>query len=292
MILVVDSGSSKCDWIIADKAGKYVAKSKTKGLNPLILSSKEIEETLWEASEIVSFKNLISEIYFYGAGCGTVEANCKIKGCLSSVFKNSKTIDIKEDIVGAVYAATKKPGVIAILGTGSNCCYFNGDEIIQKAPSLGYMIADDASGNYFGKELLKSFYLHQMPEDLAFSFIEQYDADLNTLFQKLYNSRYPNRYLASYASFIFKHKEHPFIQKILDKGIRMFVENYLMLYVEELKNTPIHFVGSVAYYAQDTINKILQEKGYVVRSFIQRPIDELIKTLIFSSTSTSLEKIS
>ncbi|WP_299437986.1 BadF/BadG/BcrA/BcrD ATPase family protein [uncultured Aquimarina sp.] len=292
MILVVDSGSSKCDWIIADETGKHIAKSKTKGLNPLILSSKEIEDVLWEASEIVYFKNSISEIYFFGAGCGTEEANYKIQTCLSKVFENCKIINIKEDIVGAVYAATKEPGIIAILGTGSNCCYFDGNEIIQKAPSLGYMIADDASGNYFGKELLKSFYLHQMPEDLVISFTQQYDADLNKLFQKLYNSQYPNRYLASYASFIFKHKEHPFIQRILDKGIRLFIENYLMLYTEELNNAPIHFVGSVAYYAQDTINKILQEKGYVVRSYIQRPIDKLIKTLVFNLTPTSLEKIS
>jgi len=291
MILVVDSGSSKCDWIIVDEARKYIAKSKTKGLNPLILSSKEIEGVLQEATEIIFFKNSISEIHFFGAGCGTEEANDKIKVCLSKVFENCKIINIQEDIVGAVYAATKEPGIIAILGTGSNCCYFDGNEIIQKAPSLGYMIADDASGNYFGKELLKSFYLHQMPEDLITSFTEEYDADLNRLFQKLYNSQYPNRYLASYASFIFKHKEHPFIQRILDKGIRLFIKNYLMLYAEELNNAPIHFVGSVAYYAQDTINKILQEKGYVARSFIQRPIDKLIKTLVFSPTSTPLEKI-
>ena len=56
---------------------------------------------------------------------------------------------------------SKEPAVVCILGTGSNCSYFNGKEIEQPVKSLGFSLMDDASGNYFGKQLLlKSYHFH------------------------------------------------------------------------------------------------------------------------------------
>jgi N-acetylglucosamine kinase-like BadF-type ATPase len=43
---------------------------------------------------------------------------------------------------------------VSILGTGSNCSYFDGKELHQKY-NHGY-IMDDCSGNVFGKELIES----------------------------------------------------------------------------------------------------------------------------------------
>ncbi len=292
MILVADSGSTKCDWVIVDNTGKHIVKYETNGVNPLMLSQPEIINMINKPSEILYLKNLVSEIYFYGAGCGTEKANDKIRTSLLSVFESAQVIEVHEDIIAAVHATTKEPGVIAILGTGSNCCYFDGVEVVQKTPSLGYILADDASGNYFGKELLKSFYLHQMPKDIESDFKKTFDSDLNILFQKLYNSQYPNRYLASYAGFLFEHIQHPFIKKILNKGIGSFIENYLMLYAKELTNTPIHFVGSIAYYSQDIINQLLHEKGFHAKSFIKKPIDKLINAIVYNTTLTALKKIS
>jgi N-acetylglucosamine kinase-like BadF-type ATPase len=45
--------------------------------------------------------------------------------------------------------------IVSILGTGSNCSYFDGKELHQKVQSLGYIIMDDCSGNVFGKELIR-----------------------------------------------------------------------------------------------------------------------------------------
>ena len=47
-----------------------------------------------------------------------------------------------------MYAASK-PGekcIVCILGTGSNCTYFDGKEIEQRVDSLGYVLMDEQVG--------------------------------------------------------------------------------------------------------------------------------------------------
>ncbi|MBQ4801849.1 N-acetylglucosamine kinase [Aquimarina sp. MMG015] len=288
MILIADSGSTKCDWILMDSQGKQVFSQTTIGINPLNTSQNKIESILLEISEVSKKRNLINEVHFYGAGCNTEASNQKVKSSFQSIFKNLTVIKIEEDIIAAVHATTKTPAVIVILGTGSNCCYFDGKKIIQYAPSLGYLLADEGSGNYFGKELLKSFYLQKMPSSLAKEFETKFGSNLEQLFYNLYDLRQPNAYLASYAFFMFQHRNHPFIERMLYYGIKVFIDNYLTLYSKELENNPIHFVGSIAYYSQDIINKILLEKGFTAKSFIKKPINNLINHII--STRNTLQK--
>ncbi|MHA7056251.1 N-acetylglucosamine kinase [Aquimarina sp. M1] len=289
MILIADSGSTKCDWVIIDLSGKTLFSHTTIGINPLHLSEKKIEEVVLEVTEMSQKRNIINEIHFYGAGCGTIIGSQKIKSSFNTIFKNVKLITVQEDLIAAVHATTKTPGVIAILGTGSNCCYFDGAKIVQKAPSLGYLLADEASGNYFGKALLKSFYMQNMPADLAEGFKTMFGADLEKLFCNLYGLKQPNAYLASYAVFMFQHRGHPFIENLLHQGIQVFIDDYLVLYSRELENYPIHFVGSIAYYSQDIINNILSNTSFVVKSFVKKPINNLIKHII--STQHPLQKI-
>ncbi|WP_405209313.1 N-acetylglucosamine kinase [Aquimarina sp. LLG6339-5] len=289
MILIADSGSTKCDWILINSQGKQVASQTTIGINPLNISQSKIESILLEISEVSKKRSLINEVHFYGAGCNAEASNQKVRTSFQSIFKNLKLINIEEDIIAAVHATTKTPGIIAILGTGSNCCYFNGKKVIQYAPSLGYLLADEGSGNYFGKELLKSFYLQQMPSSLAKEFETIFGSNLEQLFHNLYELPQPNSYLASYAFFLFQHRDHPFIERMLYNGIRVFIDNYLTLYSKELENYPIHFVGSIAYYAQDIINRILVDRGFTAKSFIKKPINNLIDHII--STKDTLQKI-
>ncbi len=289
MILIADSGSTKCDWILVDQFGNNLGSCTSEGINPLQTTQSRINDIILQVSELSKKRNLIEEIYFYGAGCGTKVSNKKIKSSFQNIFENVKVFKVEEDIIAAVHATTKTPGVIAILGTGSNCCYFDGHKVIQHAPSLGYLLADEASGNYFGKELLKSFYLKNMPSGLAKEFQTMFGDDLENLFHNLYDLKQPNTYLASYAIFLFRYRSHPFIENILYNGIKTFIDNYLMLYSKELENYPIHFVGSIAYYTQDIITRILADKGFTVKSFVKKPINNLIRHII--STQYPLQKI-
>ncbi|OED36714.1 N-acetylglucosamine kinase [Flavobacteriaceae bacterium (ex Bugula neritina AB1)] len=282
MILVADSGSSKCDWVLINNHGEWVDKIKTEGLNPLLLSKKNISNTIDKVQHLLNKKHdsTIDKIYFYGAGCGSSGSGNLIKDLLYTTFNQAKYIRVEEDIIAAVHATTQEPGVICILGTGANCCYFDGRRVIQKTPALGYLLADEGSGNYFGREVIKSYYLKKLPLDLEESFEKEFGADLNLLLQKLHNVDSPNKYLASFATFIFKHRQHPFIENMLHQGIAKFIDSYLLNYKEELLDSPIHFVGSIAYYAQDVIKKSLDERGFIVKSFIKKPVGHLVNNII------------
>jgi len=277
MILVADSGSTKCDWIPADKNGEQLLFSQTEGINPMALSDKSIIGIIQNNKDLDPYKTLVTQIHFYGAGCGTRSADQKMKLILENIFENTIHISIKEDVVAAIHATTTKPGVICILGTGSNCCYFDGTNIIQKIPSLGYVLSDEGSGNFIGKELLRGYYHKLMPQHLAIAFEKAYNTDMNQVFQQLYHNQNPNKYLASFARFAFNHRNDPYIEALLHHTIAGFVKTYLTHYHQELQQDPIHFVGSIAYYAQDIINKQLKEKGYRASTFVRKPIDRLVK---------------
>jgi N-acetylglucosamine kinase-like BadF-type ATPase len=123
MILIVDSGSTKSDWIALDNNGEQLFKTRTRGMNPAILSSEQLLERLVEGEELVAHKDQVDQVFFYGAGCGTENPRNALENLLKTYFYNSEVV-VKEDTAAAVYAAVgDDPGVVCILGTGSNCCF-------------------------------------------------------------------------------------------------------------------------------------------------------------------------
>lgn len=275
MLLIADSGSTKCDWILFESKSKEPLSIRTKGLNPSILKREALQQIISENETLLSFCNEISSIYFFGAGCNTPNSIQLIEDILSSSFKNARLI-VKEDTMAAIWATTNKPAVLCILGTGSNCCFYDGENIQTKTPSMGYLLMDEASGNYYGKELLKSYYYNQMPNELKIAFENDFLLDVNDVINNLYQSETPNKYLAEFAVFLFKYKEHDLMDRIIREGIAKFIDNQLLQFREELKTVPLYFVGSIAYYAQDYINSALKEKGITVSGFVKRPIDNVI----------------
>ncbi len=278
MILIAESGSTKCDWVLLESASKEPKRIRTKGLNPAILKKKELKKIITDQKELTDFRDQITSIYFFGAGCNTPKSKNNVQLVLSSCFKNATSI-VEEDTMAAVYATTKVPAVVCILGTGSNCCYFNGTSIHSKAPSLGFLVMDEGSGNYFGKELLKAYYYRQMPEKLRISFENQFDLKEKKVIKKLYQSKTPNKYLADFAIFLFENIEHSFMKKIVNEGMDRFIENHILQYSKELETVPLHFVGSIAFYAKEYISNQLHTRGLKGASFVQRPIDNLIESI-------------
>ena len=282
MILIADSGSTKCDWIGIKEIGDNTPtiRFSTQGLNPTILADEAISKILNGCKEINRFRDQVERIFFFGAGCGEKSYQKRMVSLFDQFFRMSDNIMVDSDLAAAVYACTTKPGVICILGTGSNCCFYNGVEIITKIPSLGYSIMDDGSGNYFGRMLLREYFFKNMPKDISNSFRAKYNLDPEDIKHKLYEEGRANAYLASFATFLFDHYTHEYIQSLIMKGIRSFLDTHLQLYAEELKNYPLHFVGSIAHYSKDNIKLLCQEYGYKFGNVIQKPMENLYKNLI------------
>lgn len=280
MILIVDSGSTKCDWLAINREGEQVLeKMRTKGLNPAILSREKLKRRILKNETLIANSKMVSYLFFYGAGCGTEKPRELLRSVLEEIFINAQVV-VKEDTYAAVYstiANNHEAAVVCILGTGSNCSYFDGNNLHQRVKSLGYTLMDDASGNYYGKQLIRDYYFNHMPEELKVSFAERYNMDSDYIKFNLYKEGNPNAYLANFAEFMFLNKESAYIQKLIKDGIRLFTRNYIMQFKDVLDNVPVHFAGSIAFYAQDEIKEIAQEMGFTVGNFQRRPIEGLVK---------------
>ena len=276
MKLLVDSGSTKADWMAIDSEGKVLFTTQSLGLNPEVLTKEEILHRLNDKLDISQNKSKASELYFYGAGCGTDRMKKFLKEVFEGYFTNAK-VQVEEDTYAAVYATTAKNerAIVCILGTGSNCSFYDGTILHQKVQSLGYIAMDDGSGNRFGRHLIRGYYFNKMPKELANEFEKEFNVDADFIKNKLYKEPNPNAYLATFAKFLIKHKDHDFCRKIIKKELKSFVKNYVLQY-EEYKDVPVNFVGSIAFYLKDELQVVLQKYGYNMGNALRRPADGLI----------------
>ena len=93
----------------------------------------------------------------------------------------------------------------------------------------------------------------------------------------LYKQTNPSAYLADHAEFMFINKDSDYISNLIKKGIRLFSENMIMQFKDELKDgIPVHFAGSIAFFAQKEIKQVAEELGFKVGNFVRRPIEGLV----------------
>ena len=275
MILIADGGSTKADWIAIDSSKREVFRVRTLGLNPAVIEVNELTNRIVNMFQLMEVKDDVKAIYFYGAGCGTPEPVKILTQILTSIFVNAK-VTVAEDMLAAVYASTGlEPALVCILGTGSNSCYFNGKELEMKTASLGYTLMDEASGNFFGKQLLRDFYYKKMPVSIAKKFNEQFVLDIDTVKFNLYRQPNPNMYLASFAKFMFEFKDEKYVKKMIKKGFVHFFK-YRILPFQKTAETPIYFIGSIAHYFREILEQVAKKYGLTVTDVIQRPIDNLV----------------
>lgn len=277
MKLLVDSGSTKADWIAINDTGKILFTTQTLGLNPEVLTKEQIISRLNERFDILQNKEVATHLYFYGAGCGTDRMKNFLKQVFQEYFSNA-VISVYEDTYAAVFATTPKneKAIVSILGTGSNCSYFDGSLLHQKVQSLGYIAMDDCSGNRFGRELIRGYYFNKMPQELAAKFEKEYELDADVIKHNFYKEPNPNAYLASFAQFLIQNKDHEYCQKIIHSAMQDFVDLYITQF-ENCREIPNHFIGSIAFYLKDELKVVLEKNNLTIGNVLRRPIDGLIQ---------------
>ena len=277
MRLIVDSGSTKTDWIALDGKNQISFETQTQGLNPQVLSEQIIEERIVNNYDLYRHRESVEKIYFYGAGCGTRPPREILNDLLQGIFTNAQ-IDVKEDTYAAVYAATNsgEESIVCILGTGSNCSYFDGAAVEQRVTSLGYILMDDGSGNYYGRQLLRDYYFNKIPSELAKVFEDSFDLSSETIKTNLYKKPNPNTYLAKFARFLIENKENEYSQNLIKKGFDLFARHQILQF-ENAKQLPVHFIGSIAFYLQDELREVLENLGLSLGKILKKPIEGLVE---------------
>ncbi|MFT5724804.1 MAG: glucosamine kinase [Bacteroidia bacterium] len=274
MKLIADSGSTKCDWMIVDGNKSQIA--KTIGFNPFFHDQKFIESHLLENDLFQTLRSKIHEIYYYGAGCSSPKRNKILVNALTEVFTNAKIVYVSEDLDGAAYATCgHDKGIVCILGTGSNSCYFDGKNVQSRIPALGYVMGDEGSGSYFGKYMLSQFLYKTMPENLSIQFRETYNIDRESILFSVYNKPNANVYLASFMKFASANRADPWIKQMIYTGLSNFAKIHIQSH-PEFSAVPVNFVGSIAYYFKEELELVARDHGFKVGKIVKKPIDTLV----------------
>jgi len=269
MILVVESGSSKADWAFLDE--KKTIFAETAGINP---STQMGQEFLFGSGFPIHLLSKITQTHFYGAGVNSDESKTIIKHLLTKSGIEG-LFQIESDLLGAARACCKdEEGVVAILGTGSNVCMYDGKNISQFSPSLGFILGDEGSGCHLGKEVLRAYFNRTMPEKLIKSFEKSFKLTLHETLQNTYKNKGSNAYIASFASFLAK-RDHEWKHLLIKKVFLEFVEQKL-LPTPDISSKNIHFVGSIAHFHSDILEEVLNSNGLRLGSVLQKPLEKLV----------------
>ena len=271
MQLIIDSGSTKMEWILLD--GKTVKnRFTTEGYNPNYSDIQILAKTC----NGVSLPDKIQSIHYYGTGCGS-EKNCLL---INKVFQQrfpEVEIHVTHDLMAACHAVLgHEKGIACILGTGSNSCLYDGNKIIEKAVSLGYLVGDEGSGMHIGRAVVRAYFYGFMPEDLRRKFDETYPLELKEFIQQLYHNPQPSKYLASFAQFAGENQAHPYIRALVKECFKTFIEAFVCRY-KDCKALKVSFVGSIAYHFQDLLRESLSDFGLTMGEVMQAPIEGLVR---------------
>lgn len=275
MKLIIDCGSTKADWLVLNEK-EIAVRFQTEGFNPNYTDKKYISSVIINETSYKTYIQDITEVFFYGTGCGNQQNRDLIFEILKSVFVNAG-IYVTHDIMAACHALFgEKSGVACILGTGSNSCYYNGKDIIENAVSLGYILGDEGSGSHIGKQLLRDYFYKQMPEELSYRFENEYDIKIMSTIDKIYHNNQVSKHLASFSRFAFDNINHDYIKGICSKSFDEFVKYFILKY-KSREITEIGFVGSIAYYFQDILKERIENHGLKMGTIIKSPIDGLVE---------------
>ena len=288
MRLIIDAGSTKMEWILMEG---NVVKSRfmTEGFNPNYSDRQCLENiiNLVETRLIASPNNdcpvsrrdestSLQAMHYYGTGCGNPQ-NCQmIKEVFQNHFPNAE-IHVTHDLMAACHAVLgHEKGIACILGTGSNACVYDGEKLVDKAVSLGYLVGDEGSGMHIGKEVLRAYFYGFMPEDVRRQFEAKYHLELKDFIQQLYHEAQPSKYLASFAEFAGEYKAHPYVQGLVKGCFKAFVEAFILRF-DECRSLKVGFVGSVAYYFNDALEETLADCGLTLGKVLKAPAEGLVR---------------
>ncbi len=273
-ILVVESGSTKTDWCLLAK-GKKALHFSTAGINPHLQTKENILQLLQTELRWNKKKHHADKIVYYGAGAGSTAKQKLIAGVLKKHFGIDK-IEVNGDMMAAARAlcGTNK-GMVSILGTGSNCCYYNGNKIAEQKPSLGFIAGDEGSGNYIGKRVLQYYAYNTFDAELKLAFEQLFGNDVQAIINKLYAEPFPNRYLAGFVKLLIDTRGHYMTENIIEDCLNDFFHHHILKYRNSWK-LPLYFTGSVAYEFRDVIENLCNQYELELGTIAKSPMDGLM----------------
>ena len=270
-LLIADSGATKTEWRVVD--GGSVKSIATAGISPVQLKPAQIKKILKQEVLPVAGAD-VDEIFLYGAGA-VGELKDALQECLRDVFPAAR-IEIESDMLAACRALFgDEPGIACIMGTGSNCCFWDGSQMTAVAKGGGYILGDEGSGADMGKRFLSDYIKALVPAALVKEFDKRYGLTYADIVAKVYRDEAPSRFLASFSPFIAEHRNHPYVKNLIMESLQQFISRNVMHY--DPRRYRVGFVGSIAEVYQDIISQIFRNSGFKLGPRCKSPIEGLVR---------------
>ena len=299
MILIADSGSTKTDWTLLysphPMRWDVVATFKTQGITPVHQTADDIRRILGHElmSQLSTFPRaalinsraletpLLEQISvsFYGSGCTPAHVPM-MRQLLAEVFPY-KTIEVYSDLMAAARALCQhEPGIACILGTGANSCLYDGEQIVQNTPALGYILGDEGSGSVLGRLFMNAIFKNPQYADLRDAYLAETRLTQADIINKVYREPMANRFLASTSLFIEQHRDNSLLHDLTVRNFRDFLTHNVAPYAQytalDVQQLPVSFVGSMAYHYESELREAAQIEGFTIGKIMQSPMEGLI----------------
>ena len=276
MILIAESGATKCDWAILNVRDGSSRVFQTGGLNAAVSGEQDIERVLSDVCSRLRDDD-VEAIHFYGAGIvGSATADI-LETKFRELFSPGIEVELSSDLMAAARALyADGAGLVGIMGTGSNCALYDGHTCSQKVYSGGFILGDEGSGARLGKLFLADYLKNKVPETVAKLFRDSFpDLDYNTIVRRVYRDSAPSRFLASLSAAIVPWSDSSdYLAAMVRRNTEDYFDAFLSHY--DTASFPIGFVGTMAVMTEGIIRETAARRGVTVSRIIKSPITELI----------------
>lgn len=277
-ILVIESGSTKADWVMIDTENKKWTTSTFDGWNPQLPQDRSMR-----SKEQLVQLDLADKIYFYGAGLNSTDA----VEVIQTMVGRDKNLVAKSDLDAACIGSLgNEKGIVGIIGTGSISCYWDGENTEILTPSLGFIMSDEGGGVDLGKEILKAYFYQEMPTETAMLLEANFEMDRKLILNNIYKTSSPNRYIASYAKLLTL-ANNEWSKKLVKERLTLYIQKRI-LPINHKKPLEIAFIGSIAFVFNEILSEICKDYGLNVKMTLKSPLEGLIQYHLNKELDTNL----
>ncbi|MBQ6287226.1 MAG: hypothetical protein IJK73_06170 [Bacteroidales bacterium] len=283
MIIIAESGATKIEWVAVGQ-GLGPVKVRTAGINLASMPEEAVEAIAKEAAGEFAKKGIgpgVDEIHFYAAGLITSpgvpvpEQAIGLDKVLRSFYPGA-VIEYASDLLDAARAVCgDKPGIAAILGTGSNSCFYDGEKIVKNVRSAGFILGDEGGGARLGKLFMSDFLKGLVPEPVAGEFASEFEVDYLTVVKNVYKGDAPSRYLGSFAPWIMaRYESSEYVRNLAEGNFRDFIERALKQY--DLEHFPVGVIGGFGHAYEKVLRKVSEPYGIHFSKIISSSLEGLV----------------
>ena len=277
MKLIIESGATKSDWRVVSDEGQEMARYAASGTNVSTMSMMAVETIIGQVCKQIAEQGIaIESVYMYTAGVVTESVQRALTQAFRTVFAKAE-VAVMDDLTAAARAACgHSAGIVAILGTGSNSCQYDGEKIVKRVYSGGFILGDEGSAATLGKLFIADWLKGLVPKSVADDFAARYNYDYAQIVENVYHSTgSPSAFLGGLAPFILEHYDDSYVRVLVDDNLRAFIRRSLKQY--DVDKYPVGVVGGFGNALKDVFSRIAEQEGIMLSRFISSPIDELIK---------------